>query len=72
MGKDTQGLVENYKQDTESVYYTWIVNNDERLKHASVNRNRYLLEPRIHFISDIRKHCDAICMFGDSKVFYKN
>lgn len=30
--KDIQLLVKNYKQDTESVYNTWFINNDERLK----------------------------------------
>jgi len=32
MTEKFEQLIERYKSDTESVYNTWFVNNDERLK----------------------------------------
>ena len=32
MSNDLQGLIEKYKSDQESVFNTWFINNDDRLK----------------------------------------
>ena len=32
MSQDLKSIIDNYKKDEESVYNTWFVNNDERLK----------------------------------------
>jgi type II restriction enzyme len=32
MGQDLKSIIKNYKEDNETVYHSWFVNNDERLK----------------------------------------
>jgi len=32
MSQDLKSIIDNYKSDPETVYNSWFVNNDERLK----------------------------------------
>lgn len=85
MAIELQELLNRYKTDKESVFNSWFINNDERLKaFRSIRRGvqkvvqdiktaikSHNVEIRYILFSDLRQHCDALCKFGESKEILK-
>jgi len=74
MQRNFEPLIRQYKDDSESASSLYIVIPDKRekelqllMQRPSVRATRVGVEMHYLLFSDIRKHCDVICMFGDSK-----
>ncbi len=67
MSQDLKSIIQNYKEDKETVYNNWFVNNDERLKaFRSIRRGVF------EVIEDIKKGCFGNDFKGSSLEFVLN